>query len=77
MFYKQPWSSISTDIINDKRPNGTRPKRVRVINRSICYSPLMVRRFDGDNCSKLHTCEKFKNNRIARSFLNASTSSSS
>jgi hypothetical protein len=41
-------------------------------NRSICYSPLMVRRFDSDNCSKLHTCEKFKNNPIARRFLNAS-----
>ena len=28
MFYKQPWSSISADIINDKRPNSTRPKRL-------------------------------------------------
>ena len=32
----------------------------------------MVRRFDGDNCSKLYTYEKFKNHRIARFFLNAS-----
>jgi hypothetical protein len=31
MFYKQPWSSISTDIINDKRPNSTRPKKFRII----------------------------------------------
>jgi len=32
MFYKQqPWSSISADIINDKRPNSTWPKKFRII----------------------------------------------
>jgi len=60
---KEPTAREEADC-RDKRP---RPKSL------IRCSPLIVKRFDGDNCSKLHTCEKFKNDRIARCLLNAST----
>jgi len=72
MFYKQLWSSISTDITDDRTTqqhaaeNGLR-------HRFICRSPPMVRRLEGDDCSKLHICGTFRDNRIPRCFLNAST----
>lgn len=59
MFYKQLWSSISIDIINDKDQQHA-TEEVPHHNRFIRYSPLMVRRFDSDNCSKLHTCETLR-----------------